>query len=135
MNSRAYLYSEVYKLLPVIVMLMILVMVSSISSTAISTRKRLRDYAVFSLSGLPWSKCIVINLMQSLMTAGGAVLLAAIGGIVLRFTPLRETFYVSFGIWQILICGVLILLYLLVSLLMPWVMLRKNTVREILKTQ
>lgn len=134
-NSRAYLYSEVYKLLPIIVMLMLLVTVSSISSTAISTRKRLRDYAVFSLSGLPWSRCIVINLVQSLMTAGGAALLAAVGAVVLRLTALRETFYVSFGIKQMLICSALILLYLAVSLMMPWVMLRKNSVREILKTQ
>lgn len=134
-NSRAYLYTEVYKLLPIIVMLMMLVTISSISSTAISTRKRLRDYAVFSLSGLPWGKCIVINLVQSLMTAGGAALLAAVGAVVLRLTALRETFYVSFGIKQMLICGALILLYLAVSLLMPWVMLRKNSVREILKTQ
>lgn len=134
-NSRAYLYSEVYKLLPIIVMLMLLVTVSSISSTAISTRKRLRDYAVFSMSGLPWSRCIVINLVQSLMTAGGAVLLAAAGAVVLRMTALREIFYITLGIRQVLICGALILLYLCISLLMPWAMLRKNSVREILKTQ
>lgn len=133
-NSKEYLYTEVYKLLPVIIMLTLLVAVSSISATAISTRKRLRDYAVFALSGLPWGRCIVINLLQSLITAAAAGILAAAGAVALQYTPLRESFFVSFGIWQVVGCGALILLYLLISLLMPKIMLSRNSVREILKT-
>ncbi len=134
-NSKAYLYTEVYKLLPVVIMLTLLVAVSSISATAISTRKRLHDYAVFSLSGLPWGRCIIINLLQSLLTAILAGILAAAGAIILQYTPLKETFYVTVGIWQILCCGALILVYLLISLLMPKIMLTRNSVREILKTK
>ena len=133
-NSRTFLYSEVYKLLPVIIMLMVLVMISSISSTALSTRRRLHDYAVFALSGLPWQKCIVINLLQSLMTAGAAAAAALICGAVLQHTSLRELFYVKPGGWQLLSCAAVIGIYLLISLWMPHLMLRKNSVREILKS-
>lgn len=134
-NSKSYLYTEVYKLLPVVIMLTMLVAVSSISATAISTRKRLHDYAVCSLNGLPWGRCIIINLLQSLLTAILAGILASAGVFVLQYTPLKESFYVTVGIWQILCCGGLILVYLLISLLMPKIMLSRNSVREILKTQ
>lgn len=134
-NSKPYLYAELYRLLPVVIMLTLLVAVSCISATAITTRKRLHDYAVYSLCGLPWGRCIVINLLQSLLTAAAAGILAAAGALVLQFTPLKESFYVTFGGRQILCCGALILVYLLISLLMPKIMLSRNSVREILKTQ
>ena len=101
---------------------------SSISSTALSTRRRLHDYAVFALSGLPWRKCIVINLLQSLMTAGAAAAAALICGAVLQHTSLRELFYVKPGGWQLLSCAAVIGIYLLISLWMPHLMLRKNSV-------
>lgn len=133
-NSNSYLYTEMYKLLPVIAMLTFLLMISTISGTALSTRKRLRDYAVFALTGLPWNKCICINLMQSLITAGIAALLAVTGGIILQHTALRELFYIRCGLEEAGCCAALILLYLIISLIMPYLMIHKNSVREILKT-
>ena len=72
--------------------------------------------------------------MQSLITAGIAVLLAVTGGIILQHTALRELFYIRCGLEEGGCCAVLILLYLLISLIMPYLMIHKNSVREILKT-
>lgn len=133
-RSRAYLWQEVYNLLPIIVMLMILVAVSSISTTALATRRRLRDYAVYALSGLPWKRCILINAAQSVITAFAAAVIAVIGGAVISTSALRDTFYLQLNGWVLLVAAGVILLYLAVSLLMPHVMLRRNSVREILKS-
>lgn len=132
-KSKKWLYHEVYNLLPIIMMLLILVSVSAISTTALSTRRRLRDYAVYALSGMPWEKCILINLVQSLISAAMAGILAMIGGIVIAKTPLRETFYLHGTVWLIPVTAAILLLYLAVSLLMPFLMLRKNSVREVLR--
>lgn len=132
-KSQKWLYHEVYNLLPIIIMLMILVSVSAISTTALATRRRLRDYAVYALSGMPWGKCILINLVQSLISAAMAGILAMIGGIVIAKTPLRETFYLHGTVWLIPVTAAILLLYLAVSLLMPFLMLRKNSVREVLR--
>lgn len=133
-NSQSWLWHEMYNMMPIIVMLMILVSVSTISTTALATRRRLRDYAVYALSGLPWGRCIVINLLQSLMTAAGAGLLALAGGIVISHTALKDTFYLHFTLWLLPAAAIILLLYLAVSLLMPWLMLRRSSVREVLKT-
>lgn len=132
-NSNAYLYTEMYKLLPVIAMLTFLLIISTISSTALSTRKRLHDYAVFALSGLPWNKCIRINFIQSLITGTDAGALAVIAGILLQNTSLKELFYIRFGLWEAGCCAALVLMYLIISMFMPFLMIHKNSVREILK--
>lgn len=132
-RSRTYLWQEIYNLLPIVVMLMILVAVSSISTTALATRRRLHDYAVYALSGLPWNRCILINAAQSVMTASAAAVMAFVGGAVISRSALKDTFYLHLNGWVLLVSGGVILLYLAVSLLMPYVMLRRNSVREILK--
>lgn len=132
-KSKKWLYHEVYVLLPIIVMLLILVSVSAISTTALSTRRRLRDYAVYALCGMPWGKCILINLVQSLISAAAAGILALIGGIVVAKTPLGETFYLHGTVWLIPVTVAILLLYFAVSLLMPYMMLRKSSVREVLR--
>lgn len=133
-NSQAWLWRQLYDMLPIILMLMILVSVSAISITALSTRRRLRDYAVYALSGIPWRRCILINLLQSLMTAACAAVLALGCGIVISHTSLREAFYLHFTVWLLPAGGAVLLIYLAVSLLMPWLMLHRSSVREILKS-
>ena len=82
---------------------------------------------------MPWGKCILINLIQSLISAAAAGILALIGGIVIAKTPLRETFYLHGTVWLVPVTAAILLLYLAISLLMPYLMLRKNSVREVLR--
>ena len=131
-NSRVYLYTEVRKLLPIVVMLMILVAVSAVSAAAITTRQRLRDYAVCALTGLPWNRCIRISLMQTAVTAAAAVMAAAIAYAVMRLSPLHAQISVTLGKWQLLCCGLLLICYFLIAMLMPVLMIRRSSVRQIL---
>ncbi len=131
-NSRVYLYAELRKLLPIVVMLTVLVAVSAISAAAISTRQRLRDYAVCALTGLPWQRCIRINLMQTAVTAAASVAAAVIAYAVLRLSPLHAQISVSLGKWELLCCGALLVGYLMIAMLMPVLMIRRSSVRQIL---
>lgn len=132
-NSKHYLYYEMYRLLPIVAVLMVLVLVSSISSSALSTRRRLRDYAIFYLNGLQWKQCMVVNLLQAFLTGAAAVLLTICGVAVVRFSTLSDTFRILWNGWVVVVLAGMLLVYLLLSMLMPVMMLYSTTPARILK--
>ncbi len=131
-NSRKYLYMQVYNLLPIIISILILTFVSSISSTAISTRERLRDYSIFYITGLRWNQCVWINMIQSAVVSAISLALAFAGMAVIGFTPLGETVTIIWSGWIFLAAIGLAILYMLVSMLMPALIIRKSSPKEIL---
>ncbi len=131
-NSRDYLYTQVYQLLPILIVLLVLTMVSAVSASALSARRRLKDYAIYTVTGLSWKRCIVIHLLQSVILLICAIVLSAICLVVLQYTSIAD--YVKL-IWSpiMILSGVVVLVfYLVVSLLMPLLMIGKHTPKEIL---
>ena len=62
-NNMQSLFEPAYYLLPIILVLTILTAVGCISSSALTTRRRLRNYAIYYVNGLQWKQCIFINLI------------------------------------------------------------------------
>ena len=131
-NSREYLYAQVYHLLPIILVLLVLTMVSSISSSALSTRRRLKDYSIYYVNGLQWKHCIIIHAWESIILAGIALIGAGIGILFLQYTVLAEYVKIIWDAWSILSIGGVVVLYILISMLMPAVMIGRNTPKQIL---
>lgn len=131
-NSRKYLYMQVYNLLPIIIAILILTFVSSISSTALSTRERLRAYLIFYICGLRWDQCIWINMIQSAVISVISLALAFAGMFVIGFTPLGEMVTIIWSGWLFFAAIGLAVLYMLVSMLMPVIIIRKSSPKEIL---
>ena len=131
-NSMRYLHRQLYNLLPIILVLFILVSVSSISSSALSTRRRLRDYAVYYINGLQWGHCIWINFVQSVITSVIAVI-AAFGVLLcIRFTPFQNQIKIIWNPYLFASMGGIIILYFLISMIMPLIIIGKNTPKQIL---
>ena len=57
-NSKLYLYRHVYDMLPMIAVILVLAFVSSVSSAALTTRTRFKDYAVFCICGMRWKQSV-----------------------------------------------------------------------------
>lgn len=133
-NSKQYLYQQMYELLPIVAVLLVLVLVSSISSSALATRRRLRDYAMFYLCGMQWKHCVAVNFCQSVISAFVAVLLALTGMILIEFTALSELFLILWNGYLIAVLTGMVLIYLLFSMLMPVMMLHAATPNSILKS-
>lgn len=131
-NSQKYLYIQVYNLLPIIIVILILTFVSSVSSTAISTRERLKDYSIFYICGLRWVQCIWINMIQSAVISVISLAMAFAGMCVIGFTPLNDTVTIIWSGWIFLATIGLAVLYILVSMLMPAIIIRKSSPKEIL---
>lgn len=131
-NSRKYLYGQIYNLLPIIIVILILALVSSISSTALSTARRLRDYSVYYITGLRWGQCILINLIQSVLISAAALFLSCTFMYVVKFTPLAGKITIIWNVWTLLTVAALIFTYLLSSMLMPAIIIGRNSPKQIL---
>lgn len=131
-NSKDYLYRHIYNLLPIVIVLLILVIVSSISSSALSTRKRLRDYAIYYITGLQWRQCVLINLLQSVIIIVSAFVISIICIAIIQFTSLNDMFYIFWNKYLILSFVGVISFYLVVSMVMPLLMISNSTPKQIL---
>lgn len=131
-NSLTYLYMQVYKLLPIIIVILILTFISSISSTALYTRERLRDYSIFYICGLWWNQCAWINLIQSAIISVIAIVSAFTGMFIIGQTSLRDTMTVIWSGPMVLGAMGIAVIYILVSMIMPAVIIRGSTPKEIL---
>ena len=131
-NSRQYLLEQVQRMLPVFIIVFLLTAISCISNSALTTRRRLHDYAVYYTLGLRWKQCAIINLMEFVFLAGGAVVCTGIFYLMSLFTPLNDQFrIIPCNIVQICIV-IIIVLALLISMIMPFFIIRQNTPKQIL---
>lgn len=131
-SSRVYLKRELYNLLPVAILLLTLNLVSTVSSTALSVRRRLHDYAIFYITGLRWKSCLWINFLQSAIVAIFSVVLSMIAIMILPHIAAMETLTLIWNAW--LVCAELgfIIVNLIVSIIMPLWAIGSHTPREIL---
>lgn len=134
-NSHAYLQEELLKLLPIVIVLMILVLVSGVSISALSTRRRLKDYAKYYVVGLRWGQCVLVNLFQSLITAVAAAAASAAVLFVAQYTALADLFMIFWNGWVVLAMIGVTVLYLLFSMIMPTIMLKSVTPKQLLTAE
>ena len=134
-NSRKYLRDELMKLLPIVVILLILTTVSSISASAISTRRRLKDYAKYYVIGLRWQQCAMVNFFQALIVGLAALFIACVGLLFMGKTALAETFFIVWNVPVILTLLGILAFYLAFSMIMPLLMLRSVTPKELLQSE
>lgn len=135
-ESRLYLRGELLKLLPIVIVLMILVVVNSVSVSAIVTRRRLKDYAKYYILGLQWKQCALVNLLQSLIVG---VISLVISGILLaaaaNITVITETVMIIPNSWLMFAFLGVMALYLIFSMIMPLIMLGSTTPKEQLQAE
>lgn len=66
-NSKAYIYDELRRYLPILVCIFLFVLVAVISAHVISAKEHLRDYSIYYICGLTWRKCVRISLISSFL--------------------------------------------------------------------
>ena len=131
-DSKSYLYQKVYDLLPIIIVLLILVGISCISSSALSTKQRLRDYAICYIVGLQWKQCVIVNLLQSLLNSVVSLVLAVASLLVVQYSPLSELFRIEWNGWLAAAFAGIFVLQIVASMLIPIQMLGHTTAKEVL---
>ena len=133
-SSMQYIYEQMYTLFPIAVCIFILTIISTVSISAIYTKRQLRNYAIFYICGARWRTCALRSLKNSAITCGIAAAISAIVLIVGKLTLLKET-VISFGWWHIAVCAGVIVLYLALSMIMPLMIIGSNEPKEVLKEE
>ncbi len=133
-NSMQYIYEQMYTLFPIAVCIFILTIISTVSISAIYTKRQLRNYAIFYICGARWRTCALRSLKSSAITCGIAAAISAIVLIVGKLTLLKET-VISFGWWHFGVCAGVIILYLALSMIMPLAIIGSNEPKEVLKEE
>ena len=133
-NSVDYIYSQMYTLFPIALCIFILTVISAVSINAIYTKRQLRNYAIFYICGARWKTCALRSLKNSAITCAVSVATAVAVLLIGKETFLSET-VLSFGIWQILACTGVIVLYLALSIIMPITIIGKAQPRDVLKEE
>lgn len=131
-NSMDYLLAQVHTLLPVFIIVFILTLVSCISNSALITNRRLRDYAIYYTLGLTWRHCALISMMNTLFQILSALLLMCLFYAAAVSTPLHMSIYISSGVFVQMCIGLLVMICLLISMIMPAMILHRQKPRQIL---
>lgn len=131
-NSLVYIFEHLRNLLPIIITLLIMILCSSISSSALTVRREMKSFAVFYITGLQWKHCSMISLIQALIISLFSFAASLIIMNVLIFTGLGSNLYITFC-WETFVCILTITaFYILTSVLMPLLMLSRTTPKQIL---
>jgi hypothetical protein len=120
------------KLMPLLICIFVLVAVSSVSLSALRAKKNLKLYGIYYVCGSKWNNCILINLINNTITSVAGVLTALIAVNIIKIKGLLANTVFTFGGVQLLFVLAVILLNLLISMLMPIGIMRRNTPKEIL---
>lgn len=132
-NSLKEVKSELIVLTPIIGGIILLVIVSVLSMSAVNTNKQLRNYGIYYMCGCRWKQCTMINALSIFIAEIAAAILAYAG---LKFADvfgfLKNTI-VTLGVWQLLGCLCVVVITLIAALIMPAVIIGKSTPREIIK--
>ena len=131
-NSLVYINGQLIKLVPMLICVIVLVIVSSVSASAVNIKKRLGDYGIYYLCGAKWNAYIRIDLVCDLMTAVMAAAIAVCISNVLTMSKFMGNTVISFGWLHLIGCVCIVILNILISLLIPGVIMRRNTPNEIL---
>jgi len=132
--SRKYIFEQLTTLFPIALCIFILTVISSISISAIYTKRHLHTYAVLYICGATWKSCALRSLRAGLITCVVSVLLtAAVLGIG-KLTFMKDT-VISFGLIPLAVCAGVLLLYLALSMIMPLLIIGKTEPREVLKEE
>lgn len=131
-NTVIYINGQLIKLIPFLICTMILVVVSSVSISALNAKKRIKYFGILYICGSRWKGCLYVNLVNNLITAFMSGVVTYVIIKMLEITDILTTTVISMGLWQFVACLVIIIIYLVCSFVMPIVIMSRNTPKEIL---
>lgn len=117
---------------PLIMISLVLILLSSISIGAVSTMQQLKIYGIYYLNGSKWLNCLRVSLYSSLMICLPSLVIAYTGLFVLKKIGPFSDLTVSFGLFENISAIVIALIFILLSLIMPYFILKRKTPKNIL---
>ncbi len=116
--------------IPVIIISMVLILLSAISIGAITSIQQLNTFAIFYTMGSKWISCIWTNIYTSMMLCIPSLILTY---VVLSLIKLKHVnINIEFSMLENASAIVVIVLFIILSMIIPLSLLRRKTAKEII---
>ena len=129
-RSQNYFYNQMLKIVPLLICTILLIVVSTISISALNIKNNIKLYSVFYVCGSNRRKCLCLCLFNSILTV---VIGIAITYIIMSISnisgALGQTVIQITNI-GILMCAIAVVIHIVCSMIMPVVLMNKNSLIE-----
>lgn len=132
--SELYVYEQIIKLLPILICIALLVIVSTVSISALNVKGGLRTYSIFYVCGSSRSQCLGICLINSIFTVVMAVAFTAIAMNAGNIFDLLSKTVITTSVAGVLACAAAVILQIACSMIMPITLMSNGTLKDNLTT-
>lgn len=132
-NTLAYINEQYIKLMPILLCVFIIVVAELICSVAMNTKSQMKNYSIYFLCGCRWKDCLMISFCYSLIILTGGITLGSAAFFILENTEYAFIFEQHIAPNNFYITLVIAMFILILSLVIPFVQIRKTSPVETLK--
>ena len=116
-----------YRMFPMIITAVIMVLLGSTGSSAISAIRQIRTFGIFFLCGCRKKDCIFIMSAEMLITLFLSIILAVTGIIIMQKFNFEYLIGMTFGMMNIIVSVSLIALIFILSLILPFGIIKTSS--------
>ena len=130
-KSQVRLREKLIAIFPIFIGVFVLTIISSLCSGAVSVKKQMKNYAIYSICGMPWQRSASISVIATSILA----IISFIISIVCIFiiTTINKVTTINLGIVQLAVCVGVALIYCIISALLPSLIINGTSIKEILR--
>ena len=130
-KSKDNLEEKVFSIIPIFIGAFVLAIVSSLCSIAVSVKKQMKNYAIYSICGMNWKTSSVISIINTFILAVISLLLSILSVCVISAINTETTMCI--GAYQLICCVGVIIIYIIISAIMPSLIINGTSINEILR--
>ncbi len=121
------------KYLPIAICAFVVILIGFISCTAVNTLKQMRNYGILFICGMKWSDCTKICSTYTAVIMLCSVCLSVVVFSVCSIFNISANLGLSFGMNNVIISAVVILVIFLLNMIVPAFIINRKTPVEIIR--
>lgn len=125
---------KIMPLLAIGIGIFVLVSVGIACLIMLESKSNMKSYAIFYAHGMNWGGCAVISLIQSLLIGLFSMITAFVAGNIVILFFEQNTFFFEWGNDQIITCLLLFVYMMVISMIIPVCIFKKNTPVDVLRS-
>lgn len=132
-RTEKIIMSKVMVIAPVGIGVFLLVSFGNACLVALDVKANMKRYAIYYSYGMTWKRCMGISMVQSIGTGLLGFILAILTGNLIILFANQNTFFFEWGFWQLLACLILLVYLVVLAMIIPVFIFRKNVPVNILR--
>lgn len=125
--TNEYLQEQYVKLLPILLCVFIIVIAELVCSVAMNTKTQMKNYGIYFLCGCRWKDCLKISVAYSAIILFGGAVIGSAAFVIFQLSDYSTLFEQNMAVNNIYITAAIIAVMLVVSLIVPFFMVRRTS--------